>query len=145
MVYPTYYKLPHPDHSDGAKFTGFILVKDGENLADIMAARGIGEYCTDQPYNPPIHSLADRLATRKAKPTLDDLHSIMYLGYLGVASGVIDAVDLLSDTGFLHDIIHYMIDDKHESSGFHWHEMIVDRIRRLENAVPGWFQDVRGG
>lgn len=38
LVYPTYYNLPHPDHLDGGKFTGFVLVKDGENLADIMAS-----------------------------------------------------------------------------------------------------------
>ena len=60
------------------------------------------------------------------------------LSYLGRRSSALDAADFLGDTGFIHDMIHFTVDPYCHHD---WEVMVVDPIRRLEEAVPGWFYD----
>tara|TARA_Y100001951_G_C11291417_1_gene272426 strand:+ start:475 stop:894 length:420 start_codon:yes stop_codon:yes gene_type:complete len=132
MIYTATYKDKVADYG---RFTGEIESSSMEDAIKKASERGLGEIVTfTKPSNKSSFMGAFRLFSEDADE-MTILHEVIYVTYLGLKSGVISADESLSDTGYLHDLVHYFIDSDVESLS----EIEDIWVRYLECAsrVPG--------
>ena len=137
LVYRIGYRVPCPRRSNGAGFGAEICIGETHDVDRVLRQRGIGETLEGSaPRHVPNlqgrHWFSDKLALQGC-PGQGDVHTACFLSFLALSAQVASVDECLGDTGFLHELIHYP-DLVVGNGGF---EGVVNRIRKVEAAVPG--------
>lgn len=63
------------------------------------------------------------------------LHGCVYLCHLATSMGVLESVEILEDSGILHEFIHHITLDDADINESYNHDAIISKLRQLEDVV----------
>lgn len=128
------------DPAKPGNYSAYVHANSLRHARDICRRRGIGERIVS-PYarlrSRPYEPLSALLNSRKAKP-LQIVHAAIYLGWLAMRAGKIEANDLLHDEGLIHEIVHDLAPRSGRSRRRH-----IPAVIELEKRVPGYWPHPR--
>ena len=104
MLFSTEYR----DKNTGRLFGGEIEAKNRFHAWYLSIKRGLKEKLNNQKSKSYFQGAFNLFSEDADDCTI--LHEVVYVTYLGLKSGKISVDEALSDSGYLHDLIHYMID-----------------------------------
>ena len=115
---------------EGKTYGTCLWAESLEEAFGVASLRNIGETVSGYWFAP--FELPSKLL-RKRTVSLEALHGAVFVGWLASCAGVADSQQMLSDTGLIHEIIHYM---QYGPINYPKKELI-NRMKALEEKVPG--------
>jgi len=115
---------------EGKTYGTCLWARSLEDAFGVATLRRIGEEVSGRWFAPFV--LPSKLLSQRS-PTLEVVHGTVFVGWLASKAGVADSQQMLSDTGLIHELIHYM---QYGPINYPKKELIK-RMKALEEKVPG--------
>ena len=108
-----------------------ITAVDHASAEALLKKRGLGEVVAGTGAALPATSVNSALYFYDRRQYKSCLHAVTYMCFVLVGAGLIDAADILSDSGVIHEVAHY-IDNSTDDSFYAYHQVRA-KILVVEN------------
>lgn len=119
------------------RFAGHIWARSRRHAQAIAKRRGIYEVIdgylgTRQPYSPP-----SVLVMKTKRDPAELFHAACFMGWLASRANISTGTELLSDSGVLHELAHYL----QFGAGYMKRKNMASALREIERAIPGYMPE----
>lgn len=118
-------------------YGGFIHARSWAEARRIAEARNSGESISSPfPWRQAPYFTPSQLLSKRVPEPLEIIHGTIFLAWLAARAGVASSTEMLADTGIVHEVTHHFTSEEDPPSPPR--RVLIDRLRTLERAVPGY-------